>query len=80
MQMNRDKIKIQGKEVEIYAEHPVRVVCMEHVEQEIDDYVNEYETAPDTFRLADVEDPELGDTCAVCGAKGAIVLLHVKGM
>ncbi len=77
--MNQTQLRIQGKEIEIYPEHQVRVTCLEHVEQELDDYVDKYEVAPDTFARGDVEDAGLTDKCMVCGAEGQIVLLHVKG-
>ncbi|GAA4724209.1 CxxH/CxxC protein [Brevibacillus fulvus] len=73
-------IQIEGKETAIHAEHPVEVVCLEHVEEAIDDYVNQYEVAPDTFPLEKVADPAVGHNCAVCGQPGAVVLLHVKGL
>ncbi|MGD8190524.1 CxxH/CxxC protein [Brevibacillus ginsengisoli] len=73
-------VKIQGKETEIYAEHPIRVSCMEHMDRELDDYVDKYEVAPDMFRREDVEENELTHKCMVCDAEGTIALLHVKGM
>lgn len=78
-EMNQTHIRIQGKDVEIHPQHGIRVTCLEHVDQELDDYVDKYEVAPDTFARSDVEDAKLPDTCMVCGAKGQIVLLHVKG-
>lgn len=77
--MNQTQLRIQGKEIDFYPEHPVRVTCLEHIEQELDDYVDKYEVAPDTFAFGDVEDASLTDRCMVCGAEGQIVLLHVKG-
>lgn len=77
---NEKIIRIQGKEVRVSNELPVRVACMEHVERELDDYVDHYEVAPDTFKAADVEDESVERKCQVCGAEGDIVLLHVKGM
>ncbi|HZG15706.1 MAG TPA: CxxH/CxxC protein [Candidatus Bathyarchaeia archaeon] len=77
--MNQTQLRIQGKDFEIYPEHGIRVVCLEHVEQELDEYVDKYEVAPDTFARGDVEDATLTDKCMVCGAEGKIVLLHVKG-
>lgn len=62
------------------ADFPVRVSCAEHVERELDDYVDQYEAAPDTYPIKDVEDPELNKSCMVCGAEGSVVLLRVKGM
>ena len=73
-------IKIQSQETEVYADHPIRVTCMEHMERELDDYVDQYEVAPDMFRRQDVEENDLPNQCMVCGAEGTIVLLHVKGM
>ncbi|NGQ96112.1 CxxH/CxxC protein [Brevibacillus sp. SYP-B805] len=75
-----NQLRIQGKELPIYPEHPVRVVCLEHLERELDDYVDKYEVAPDTFALSEVDEPGLSHSCMVCGAEGKIVLLHVKGM
>lgn len=73
-------MNIQGKATEIYADHPVRVCCLEHVERELDDYADNYEIAPDMFKRDEVEAETLGRDCVVCGAEGSIVLLHVKGM
>lgn len=80
MQSSLNAVRIQGKEMEIYPEHPIRVACQEHVERELDDYVDKYEVAPDTFKREEVEAPGLTDRCMVCGAEGQVVLLHVKGM
>ncbi|WP_139492468.1 CxxH/CxxC protein [Brevibacillus dissolubilis] len=80
---NQDKtIRIQGKETPIHAEHPVRISCMECIDRELDDYVNNYEAAPDTFKVDEVDTDEAGleKKCMVCGAEGNIALLHVKGM
>jgi len=77
---NEKMISIQGKEVKIYADHPIRVACLKHVERELDDYVDRYEVAPDTFKTDEVDDSTIEKKCMVCGAEGAIVLLHVKGM
>lgn len=73
-------VKIQGKETEVYADHPVRVCCMEHLERELDDYVDKYEVAPDLFKRDEIEEENLERTCMVCGAEGTIALLRVKGM
>lgn len=77
---NYKTMKIQGKEAEVYADHPVRISCLEHVERELDDYADNYEIAPDMFKRDEVEAEGLGRECMVCGAEGTIVLLHVKGM
>ncbi|UYZ15443.1 CxxH/CxxC protein [Brevibacillus sp. WF146] len=53
---------------------------MEHVDQEIDEYVDQFEAAPDTYRAEDVEDETLDKRCRVCGAEGKIALLRGKGM
>ncbi|WP_051967861.1 CxxH/CxxC protein [Brevibacillus thermoruber] len=73
-------VRIAGKEVELHPEHPVRFACMEHVDQEIDEYVDQFEAAPDTYRAEDVEDETLDKRCRVCGAEGKIALLRGKGM
>lgn len=73
-------IQIQGNAAEVYADHPVRVCCLEHVERELDDYADNYEIAPDMFKREEVEAEGLGRECMVCGAEGTFVLLHVKGM
>jgi CxxH/CxxC protein (TIGR04129 family) len=78
MEKSEKTIRINGKEVELHPEHPVRYTCLEHVDQEIDEYVDEYEVAPDTYRAADVEDAD--KQCRVCGAEAAIALLRTKGM
>ena len=88
MAENMQAIKIDGKEVELLAEFPVRFACMEHVEEELDDYVNEFEAAPNTYRADSVEaaagsgadGKELDKRCRVCGEPGQIALLREKGM
>ncbi|MGE5702947.1 MAG: CxxH/CxxC protein [Clostridia bacterium] len=78
--MNDKHVQIQGKATAIQAEFPIVVSCMEHVEQAIDEYVDDYETAPDTFKRADVEDAEVAQVCATCGQPGEVVLLKEKGL
>lgn len=75
-------IRIEGKEVELIEEFPVRFACMEHVEEELDDYVNEFEAAPNTYRAAtiEIEMDEVDKRCRVCGEPGEIALLREKGM
>lgn len=73
-------IRIDGKEVELHPEYPVRFACMEHVEMEIDEYVNEFEVAPDTFRAASIEAEYVDKRCRECGARGDIALLREKGL
>ncbi|MGG1440758.1 CxxH/CxxC protein [Brevibacillus laterosporus] len=73
-------IVIQGKETPLHEEHPIRVSCMEHIETELDDYVNYHDVAPDTFSIDEVELGDIQSTCMECNQPGKIVLLHVKGM
>lgn len=73
-------VRIEGKEVELLAEYPVRFACMEHVEEELDEYVDEYETAPDTYRAESVEGDGLDKRCRTCGQPGQIALLREKGL
>jgi CxxH/CxxC protein (TIGR04129 family) len=73
-------IRIGDKKVELHPEHPLRFACLEHVDQEIDEYVDEYEAAPDTYRAEEVEGEAIEKTCRVCGAQGQIALLRTKGM
>lgn len=88
MAENMQTLKIDGKEVELLAEFPVRFACMEHVEEELDDYVNEFEAAPNTYRAesveaaasADAAGKELDKRCRVCGEPGQIALMREKGM
>lgn len=80
MENNGKKLHIQGEEIEVYPDHPIRVSCMEHVEEEIDEFVDRYEVAPDTFKVEDIEDGEIEKKCMVCGAQGQVALLRVKGM
>ncbi len=80
MEKTEKTIRIEGKDVELHPEHPVRFTCLEHVDQEIDDYVNEFEAAPDTYRAQDVDDETLDKKCRVCGAEATIALLRTKGM
>lgn len=73
-------IRIEGKEVELIEEYPVRFACMEHVEEELDDYVNEFEAAPNTYRASSIEWDEADKHCRVCKEPAQIVLLREKGM
>lgn len=73
-------IRIEGKEVELIEEFPVRFACMEHVEEELDDYVNEFEAAPNTYRASSIEMDHVDKRCRVCGEPGQIALLREKGM
>lgn len=75
-----EKMLIQGKEQLIDTDLPVRVTCLEHVERELDDYVDNYQVAPDMYPLEEVEAEGISRQCDVCGEAGKIVLLHVKGM
>jgi len=78
MEHTAKTIRIAGEEVELHPEHPVRYACLEHLEQEIDEYVDEFEAAPDTYRARDVEDGN--KTCRVCGGEAAVALLRTKGL
>jgi CxxH/CxxC protein (TIGR04129 family) len=80
MEKTEKTLRIAGQEVKLHPEHPLRFACMEHVEQEIDEYVDEYEAAPDTYRADEVEDDTIDKRCRACGAEGQIALLRVKGM
>jgi len=73
-------VRIQGEDLLLEDRCPVWVCCAEHLERALDDYVDQYEVAPDTYPLEQVEDPELAQSCKVCGAVGQVVLLRVKGM
>ncbi|MGG1659185.1 CxxH/CxxC protein [Brevibacillus sp. NRS-1366] len=81
---NMDKmmksIQIEGKAVELQEEFPVRFACMEHFDQELDDYVNDYEAAPDTYAAQAIEDDTVDKRCRACGVPGQIALLREKGM
>ncbi|MGO0063885.1 CxxH/CxxC protein [Brevibacillus fluminis] len=78
--MKERTLRIQGKDVELQAGFPVVVSCMEDAEVAIDEYVDQYETAPDTFRRSDVEDETVPHVCGECGGAGEIVLLKEKGL
>ncbi|UFJ40410.1 CxxH/CxxC protein [Brevibacillus humidisoli] len=80
METTEKTVVIQGKEMTIEDGYPVRVSCAEHVERELDDYVDQYEVAPDTYPIEQVENLDLEKTCMVCGAEGRVVLLRVKEM
>ncbi|WP_338018881.1 CxxH/CxxC protein [Brevibacillus agri] len=82
MEMDKmmESIRIEGKEVELQAGYPVRFSCMEHLEQELDDYVNDFETAPDTYPAQAIDDSAADKRCRVCGEPGQIALLKEKGM
>ncbi|KNB72085.1 hypothetical protein ADS79_22030 [Brevibacillus reuszeri] len=73
-------IYIEGKEVELQEEFPVRFACMEHFDQELDEYVNDYEVAPDTYAAQAVEAEAVNKRCRACGEPGKIVLLREKGL
>lgn len=72
-------IRIKGTDTIVYADKPVRTACREHLEREIDDYVDRYAVSPDIYLLDDVEDETIAKTCAVCGAEGFAVLFQEKG-
>lgn len=80
MEQKLKTIRIEGKEVELHPEHPVRFACMEHFDMEIDEYVDEFEVAPDTYRAQSVEDETLDKRCRACGEPADIVLLREKGL
>jgi CxxH/CxxC protein (TIGR04129 family) len=80
MEKTPKTIRIGEREVEVHPEHPLRFACLEHVDQEIDEYVDEYEAAPDTYRAEEIEGEAIKKTCRVCGAEGQIALLRMKGM
>lgn len=77
-----ESVKIEGKEVALLPGFPLRFACMEHVDEELDDYVNEFEAAPDTYRAELVGDEGLGldKRCRACGAPAHIALLKEKGL
>ncbi|MFP3391548.1 CxxH/CxxC protein [Brevibacillus sp. SIMBA_040] len=80
MEQMMKSIYIEGKEVELQEEFPVRFACMEHFDQELDEYVNDYEVAPDTYAAQAVEGDKVEKRCRVCGVPGQIALLREKGM
>lgn len=80
MEKTEKTVCIQGKDGVLEESYPVWVCCKEHLERLLDDYVDQYEVAPDTYPLEQVEDAELAKSCKVCGAVGQVVLLRVKGM
>jgi CxxH/CxxC protein (TIGR04129 family) len=73
-------IRIEGKDTELLEGFPVRFSCMEHIEDELDDYVNDFEAAPHTYRAASIETEDVDKRCRVCGEPGQIALLREKGM
>lgn len=80
MEQTREMVRIAGKDVALLPEFPIRFACMEHVEDELDEYVIEFEAAPDTYRAEDVEADGLDKRCRVCGQPGAVALLREKGL
>ena len=78
MEKTAKTVRIDGKEAGVLAEYPVRFACMEHVEEELDEYVNEYETAPDTYKADSVEGDGLDKRCRRCGAPAQVALLRVN--
>lgn len=84
MEKNRekkmDRVQIEGRDVVLDPDFPVRFACMEHVEEELDDYVNDFEAAPDTHRAALLEGEGLDKRCRACGAPAKIALLKEKGL
>ncbi|GED33958.1 MULTISPECIES: CxxH/CxxC protein [Brevibacillus] len=80
MERKLESVKIEGKEVALLADFPVRFACMEHFDEELDDYVNDFEAAPDTHRAELIEDETMDKRCRVCGAPAQIALLKEKGL
>jgi len=80
MDQKLEHVKIEGKDVEMHPGFPVRFACMEHVDEELDDYVNDFETAPDTHRAELVEGDGLDKRCRACGAPAKMALLKEKGL
>ena len=80
MEQMMKRIYIEGKAVELQEEFPVRFACMEHFDQELDEYVNDYEVAPDTYAAQVVEDEMVDKRCRACGEPGQIALLREKGL
>ncbi len=76
---NSKTVQIQGSAVEILGDFPVQVSCMEHFDQILDEYVDQYEVAPYTYKRSDVDEPGVPASCKKCGAAGVVVLLKVKG-
>jgi len=80
MEQMMKSIYIEGKEVELQEEFPVRFACMEHFDLELDEYVNDYEVAPDTYAAQAVENEAVDKRCRACGEPGQIALLREKGL
>ncbi|WNC14809.1 CxxH/CxxC protein [Brevibacillus brevis] len=79
MDKKLESVTIEGKEVALQPGFPVRFACMEHFDQELDDYVNDFEAAPDTYR-ADLIADEMDKRCRECGAPAKVALLKEKGL
>jgi len=80
MEQMMKSIHIEGNVVELQEEFPVRFACMEHFDQELDEYVNDYEVAPDTYVAQVIEDETVDKRCRACGEPGQIALLREKGL
>ncbi|KQL46870.1 hypothetical protein AN963_18445 [Brevibacillus choshinensis] len=80
MDRKLESVKIEGKDVALLSEFHVRFACMEHFDEELDDYVNDFEAAPDTHQAELLEDESLDKRCRACGAPAKIALLKEKGL
>lgn len=80
MDKKLESVNIEGKDVALLAEFPVRFACMEHFDEELDDYVNDFEAAPDTYRADLIEDESMDKRCRACGSPAKIALLKEKGL
>jgi CxxH/CxxC protein (TIGR04129 family) len=68
---------IYKKVTEAGQELPVFTVCMEHVEQAIDTYVNDYGQPPDLYRLDTVRfaDWQPSGVCSFCNSKAVLLIV-----
>ncbi|MFD2368901.1 CxxH/CxxC protein [Brevibacillus sp. GCM10020057] len=80
LEVKLDRVNIEGKDVLLDPGFPVRFACMEHVEEELDDYVNDFEAAPDTHQAELLDADGLDKRCRACGAPAKIALLKEKGL
>lgn len=65
------RVDDSGKEL------PVLIVCQEHIDQGIDEFVDEYEQPPDLYRLNDVQftNWQPPQSCVYCKDKPIFLVL-----
>ncbi len=62
-----------------YKEVPMIAICLEHLERAIDEYLVQYEQAPDILNLAQAKARglDIPATCQYCGERPSYVLTKI---